>query len=77
MYFFCLLDSISLPSVEFLDTGKEKPTSRKLKGSEVPVDSEINKCLLRATVGRKKKISTIISSKDVTKFQMVRFAPKL
>ncbi|XP_049634875.1 signal recognition particle 14 kDa protein [Suncus etruscus] len=46
--------------------GRTKPTPRKgsLDGFE-PAD----KCLLRATDG-KRKISTVVSSKEVNKFQM-------
>eukprot|EP00118_Oscarella_pearsei_P025699 m.308609 g.308609 ORF g.308609 m.308609 type:complete len:118 (+) comp44374_c0_seq1:161-514(+) len=52
--------------------GKVKPTPRKSKveKGDSAFDPEVNKCLVRATVGRKKRISTVISSKDVTKFQM-------
>ncbi|XP_065449257.1 signal recognition particle 14 kDa protein isoform X2 [Chrysemys picta bellii] len=48
--------------------GRTKPIPRKghVEGFE-PAD---NKCLLRATDG-KKKISTVVSSKEVNKFQMV------
>ncbi|XP_053142883.1 signal recognition particle 14 kDa protein [Hemicordylus capensis] len=47
--------------------GRTRPIPRKghVEGFE-PVD---NKCLLRATDG-KKKISTVVSSKEVNKFQM-------
>ncbi|KAH0620586.1 hypothetical protein JD844_021213 [Phrynosoma platyrhinos] len=47
--------------------GRTRPIPRKghIEGFE-PVD---NKCLLRATDG-KKKISTVVSSKEVNKFQM-------
>ncbi|XP_032658446.1 signal recognition particle 14 kDa protein isoform X3 [Chelonoidis abingdonii] len=47
--------------------GRTKPIPRKghVEGFE-PAD---NKCLLRATDG-KKKISTVVSSKEVNKFQM-------
>ncbi|KAM3671130.1 signal recognition particle 14 kDa protein [Ammospiza nelsoni] len=47
--------------------GRTKPVPRKghVETSE-PAD---NKCLLRATDG-KKKISTVVSSKEVNKFQM-------
>uniref|UniRef100_A0A8D2QDB8 Signal recognition particle 14 kDa protein n=1 Tax=Zonotrichia albicollis TaxID=44394 RepID=A0A8D2QDB8_ZONAL len=50
--------------------GRTKPVPRKghVETSE-PAD---NKCLLRATDG-KKKISTVVSSKEVNKFQMVSF----
>uniref|UniRef100_A0A8C9ITU7 Signal recognition particle 14 kDa protein n=1 Tax=Piliocolobus tephrosceles TaxID=591936 RepID=A0A8C9ITU7_9PRIM len=47
--------------------GRTKPIPKKgtVEGFE-PAD---NKCLLRATDG-KKKISTVVSSKEVSKFQM-------
>ncbi|XP_003791754.1 signal recognition particle 14 kDa protein [Otolemur garnettii] len=47
--------------------GRTKPLPKKgtVEGFE-PAD---NKCLLRATDG-KKKISTVVSSKEVNKFQM-------
>ncbi|KAG3294760.1 SRP14-like [Ictidomys tridecemlineatus] len=41
----------------------------KKKGSVEGVEPSDNKCLLRATDG-KKKISTVVSSKEVNKFQM-------
>ncbi|XP_050810867.1 signal recognition particle 14 kDa protein isoform X1 [Gopherus flavomarginatus] len=49
--------------------GRTKPIPRKghVEGFE-PAD---NKCLLRATDG-KKKISTVVSSKEVNKFQMTK-----
>ncbi|XP_077905971.1 signal recognition particle 14 kDa protein isoform X2 [Ictidomys tridecemlineatus] len=47
--------------------GRTKPTPRK--GSVEGVEPSDNKCLLRATDG-KKKISTVVSSKEVNKFQM-------
>ncbi|XP_041132793.1 signal recognition particle 14 kDa protein-like [Polyodon spathula] len=47
--------------------GRIKPVPRKENAETFdPVD---NKCLLRATDG-KKKISTVVSSKEVIKFQM-------
>ncbi|TEA37956.1 hypothetical protein DBR06_SOUSAS30910010 [Sousa chinensis] len=42
---------------------------KQLKGSVEGFDPSDNKCLLRAT-DRKKKISTVVSSKEVNKFQM-------
>ncbi|XP_062379211.1 signal recognition particle 14 kDa protein [Sardina pilchardus] len=45
--------------------GRTKPVPRK--GSEFEPND--NKCLLRASDG-KKKISTVVSSKEVIKFQM-------
>uniref|UniRef100_A0A8D2IP02 Signal recognition particle 14 kDa protein n=1 Tax=Urocitellus parryii TaxID=9999 RepID=A0A8D2IP02_UROPR len=47
--------------------GRTKPTPRK--GSVEGVEPSDNKCLLRAKDG-KKKISTVVSSKEVNKFQM-------
>nr|AFK10691.1 signal recognition particle-like protein [Callorhinchus milii] len=47
--------------------GRTKPVPRK--GNPDPFEPAENKCLLRATDG-KKKISTVISSKEVNKFQM-------
>ncbi|KAG3281286.1 SRP14-like [Ictidomys tridecemlineatus] len=47
--------------------GRTKPTPRK--GSVEGVEPSDNKCLLRATDG-KKKISTVVSSQEVNKFQM-------
>lgn len=49
------------------DDGRTKPIPRKstVEGLE-PAE---NKCLLRATDG-KRKISTVVSSKEVNKFQM-------
>ncbi|PNJ27398.1 SRP14 isoform 7 [Pongo abelii] len=54
--------------------GRTKPIPKKgtVEGFE-PAD---NKCLLRATDG-KKKISTVVSSKEVNKFQMVSFGCSL
>ncbi|XP_038072305.1 signal recognition particle 14 kDa protein-like [Patiria miniata] len=48
--------------------GQTKPPPRDTKRTSVSEHSE-HKCLFRATNG-KKKLSTVISSKDVTKFQM-------
>nr|XP_017203640.1 signal recognition particle 14 kDa protein isoform X1 [Oryctolagus cuniculus] len=48
--------------------GRTKPIPRK--GSVEGFEPSDNKCLLRATDG-KKKISTVVSSKEVNKFQMV------
>ncbi|KAK1338916.1 hypothetical protein QTO34_019584 [Cnephaeus nilssonii] len=50
-----------------LDDGRTKPIPRK--GSVEGFEPSDNKCLLRATDG-KKKISTVVSSKEVNKFQM-------
>uniref|UniRef100_A0A8C3WT13 Signal recognition particle 14 kDa protein n=1 Tax=Catagonus wagneri TaxID=51154 RepID=A0A8C3WT13_9CETA len=50
--------------------GRTKPIPRK--GSVEGFEPADNKCLLRATDG-KKKISTVVSSKEVNKFQMVSF----
>ncbi|XP_067895685.1 signal recognition particle 14 kDa protein [Heterodontus francisci] len=47
--------------------GRTKPVPRK--GHPDTFDPADNKCLLRATDG-KKKISTVISSKEVNRFQM-------
>ncbi|XP_073921754.1 signal recognition particle 14 kDa protein [Castor canadensis] len=47
--------------------GRTKPIPRK--GSVEGLEPAENKCLLRATDG-KKKISTVVSSKEVNKFQM-------
>uniref|UniRef100_A0A4X1US95 Signal recognition particle 14 kDa protein n=1 Tax=Sus scrofa TaxID=9823 RepID=A0A4X1US95_PIG len=47
--------------------GRTKPIPRK--GSVEGFEPADNKCLLRATDG-KKKISTVVSSKEVNKFQM-------
>lgn len=47
--------------------GRTKPVPRK--GNPDNFEPADNKCLLRATDG-KKKISTVISSKEVNKFQM-------
>ncbi|XP_042552435.1 signal recognition particle 14 kDa protein-like [Dipodomys spectabilis] len=46
--------------------GQIKPIPRK--GSAEGLEPAENKCLLRATEG--KKISTVVSSKEVNKFQM-------
>ncbi|XP_041928839.1 signal recognition particle 14 kDa protein [Alosa pseudoharengus] len=46
--------------------GRTKPVPRKGHSEFEPND---NKCLLRASDG-KKKISTVVSSKEVIKFQM-------
>ncbi|MBN3310556.1 SRP14 protein, partial [Amia calva] len=48
--------------------GRTKPVPRK--GNPETFDPVDNKCLLRATDG-KKKISTVVSTKEVIKFQMV------
>ncbi|XP_037994024.1 signal recognition particle 14 kDa protein [Motacilla alba alba] len=47
--------------------GRTKPVPRK--GHAESFEPADNKCLLRATDG-KKKISTVVSSKEVNKFQM-------
>ncbi|XP_048191344.1 LOW QUALITY PROTEIN: signal recognition particle 14 kDa protein-like [Perognathus longimembris pacificus] len=47
--------------------GRTKPIPRK--GSVGGLEPTENKCLLRAT-DEKKKISTVVSSKEVNKFQM-------
>uniref|UniRef100_A0A8D2B169 Signal recognition particle 14 kDa protein n=1 Tax=Sciurus vulgaris TaxID=55149 RepID=A0A8D2B169_SCIVU len=47
--------------------GRTKPAPRK--GSVEGVEPSDDKCLLRATDGRK-KMSTVVSSKEVSKFQM-------
>uniref|UniRef100_A0A8C4J529 Signal recognition particle 14 kDa protein n=1 Tax=Dromaius novaehollandiae TaxID=8790 RepID=A0A8C4J529_DRONO len=47
--------------------GRTKPVPRK--GHVESFEPADNKCLLRATDG-KKKISTVVSSKEVNKFQM-------
>ncbi|XP_060684314.1 signal recognition particle 14 kDa protein [Hemiscyllium ocellatum] len=47
--------------------GRTKPVPRK--GHPDTFEPADNKCLLRATDG-KKKISTVISSKEVNRFQM-------
>ncbi|KAK1158880.1 signal recognition particle 14 kDa protein [Acipenser oxyrinchus oxyrinchus] len=47
--------------------GRTKPVPRK--GNAETFDPVDNKCLLRATDG-KKMISTVVSSKEVIKFQM-------
>ncbi|XP_030855173.1 signal recognition particle 14 kDa protein [Strongylocentrotus purpuratus] len=50
--------------------GQNKPKPKAAKGERLSVsDQSEHKCLFRATNG-KKKISTVISTKDVTKFQM-------
>ncbi|XP_046509709.1 signal recognition particle 14 kDa protein isoform X2 [Equus quagga] len=49
--------------------GRTKPIPRK--GSVEGFEPSDNKCLLRATDG-KKKISTVVSSKEVNKFQMTQ-----
>ncbi|EDL79863.1 rCG26543, isoform CRA_d [Rattus norvegicus] len=48
--------------------GRTKPIPRK--SSVEGLEPAENKCLLRATDG-KRKISTVVSSKEVNKFQMV------
>lgn len=52
------------------DDGRTKPVPRK--GQSESFEPADNKCLLRASDG-KKKISTVVSTKEVIKFQMVRF----
>ncbi|XP_064182262.1 signal recognition particle 14 kDa protein isoform X1 [Anguilla rostrata] len=48
--------------------GRTKPTPRK--GNPETFEPVDNKCLIRASDG-KKKISTVVSSKEVNKFQMI------
>ncbi|KAL5456889.1 hypothetical protein EMCRGX_G034115 [Ephydatia muelleri] len=48
--------------------GRKKPNPRD-GSSATPLEQEENLCLLRATNG-KKTISTVVSSREVTKFQM-------
>ncbi|XP_076785593.1 signal recognition particle 14 kDa protein isoform X2 [Arvicanthis niloticus] len=52
--------------------GRTKPIPRK--SSVEGLEPAENKCLLRATDG-KRKISTVVSSKEVNKFQMKRNKP--
>lgn len=49
-------------------TGKDH---KKHKGKASSPEPEENLCLLRATNG-KKKLSTVVSAKEVTRFQLVR-----
>lgn len=50
--------------------GKTKPISRKEKKNQpVPAEPQEYKCLMRANMGSK-KISTIVSAKDINKFQL-------
>ncbi|XP_029531169.1 signal recognition particle 14 kDa protein-like isoform X2 [Oncorhynchus nerka] len=49
------------------DDGRTKPVPRK--GHTESYEPADNKCLLRASDG-KKKISTVVSTKEVIKFQM-------
>ncbi len=70
------------------DNGRTKPVPRKKsaiktsgsprKGSGVasPSEPEENLCLIRATDG-KKKISTVVHAKDITRFQLVRLKQPL
>lgn len=66
-----------------LDNGRTKPTPKlkkkkvgsspkKAAGGTASPEPEDNLCLLRATVG-KKKISTVVHAKDVTRFQLVSY----
>lgn len=61
--------------------GRTKPLPRKKSSPDykprskppltpMEVDTE-NKCIIRAQIG-KKKISTVVASKDINKFQQVR-----
>ncbi|XP_055720516.1 signal recognition particle 14 kDa protein isoform X2 [Salvelinus fontinalis] len=54
-------------SLSNLDDGRTKPVPRK--GQQESYEPADNKCLLRASDG-KKKISTVVSTKEVIKFQM-------
>ncbi|XP_062507170.1 signal recognition particle 14 kDa protein-like [Corticium candelabrum] len=52
-------------------SGRMKPHAKRAGAARSDVaDVESNKCLIRASTGRKRKISTVVSSKDVIKFQM-------
>ncbi|XP_022372367.1 signal recognition particle 14 kDa protein-like [Enhydra lutris kenyoni] len=62
----CLLSGSVFITLEKYD-GRTKPIPRK--GSVEGFEPSDNKCLLRATDGEK-KISTVVSSKEVNKFQM-------
>ena len=55
------------------DNGRTKPKPKlkgKRKGKAASPEPEENLCLMRASNG-KKTISTVISAKEVTRFQMV------
>ena len=68
---FISLLLLPLPSA---DNGQTKPKPRpkgKTKGKHASPEPEEHLCLLRASNG-KKKISTIVSTREVTRFQMVR-----
>ncbi|XP_002739221.1 signal recognition particle 14 kDa protein-like [Saccoglossus kowalevskii] len=58
--------SVYLTMKKYHGQVKPKPKASKSDGSH---DHQEHKCLVRATNG-KKKITTVISSKDVNKFQM-------
>ena len=50
--------------------GRTKPVSRKQKKNEpIPPEPNEYKCLMRASMGSR-KISTVVSAKDVNKFQV-------
>mmetsp|Transcript_47041 Transcript_47041/g.121537 ORF Transcript_47041/g.121537 Transcript_47041/m.121537 type:complete len:104 (-) Transcript_47041:283-594(-) len=55
---------INMKRVPLLESGKRAPQKDVKGGAEVE-----NKCLVRATFG-KKKISTYVTTKDVVKFQL-------
>ncbi|XP_045579406.1 signal recognition particle 14 kDa protein isoform X3 [Salmo salar] len=57
----------STAEVYIYDDGRTKPVPRK--GHPESYEPADNKCLLRASDG-KKKISTVVSTKEVIKFQM-------
>ncbi len=70
--------------VSITDNGRTKPVSRKKKrpktggsprkgaGRTSSPEPDDNLCLIRATDG-KKKISTVVHAKDVTRFQLVAY----
>ena len=61
-----------LPPSLTTDNGRTKPRPKaKAKGKAGSPEPEDHLCLLRASNG-KKKISTVISAREVTRFQMVR-----
>ena len=66
------------------DNGRTKPipklkkkkagsSPKKAAGGTTSPEPEDNLCLLRAMDGKKKKISTVVHAKDVTRFQLVSF----
>ena len=72
------LDSI-LFSLDLTDNGRTKPHPKTKKGKKAATSSprkamspehDENLCLLRASNG-KKHISTVVSAKEVTRFQLV------